>query len=170
MCIDFRGRLYATNLLSYTGDKNTRLEIKSTCALSSEYCVEYDATSSIIQTLAMISLSKPLLALSNLLNSPVKQDFWNYILNKIQKTLCVDKIKTILSSYFSTQKIKHFEIDLDFINSLNIYNRDIIKFTIMRMFYGSNVFTISKEYKKEFNLNNLSYKHIHLIIAFVHYE
>jgi hypothetical protein len=170
LCIDFRGRLYATNLLSYTGDKNTRLEIKSTCALSSEYCVEYDATSSIIQTLAMISLSKPLLALTNLLNSPDKQDFWNYILNMIQNTLCFDKIKTILSSYFLNQKIKQFEINIDFINSLNIYNRDIIKFTIMRMFYGSNVFTISKEYKKEFNLNNLSYKHIHLIIAFVHYE
>jgi hypothetical protein len=88
----------------------------------------------------------------------------------IQNTLCFDKIKTILSSYFLNQKIKQFEINIDFINSLNIYNRDIIKFTIMRMFYGSNVFTISKEYKKEFNLNNLSYKHIHLIIAFVHYE
>ena len=41
----------------------------------------------------------------------------------------------------------------------------MVKFTIMRILYGSNPFQISKDIKCEFNLGKLSYKHIVLIYA-----
>ena len=65
--MDFRGRIYATSVISPTSDKIMRNHLKF-LQTPSETTAEFDATASILQILAMISLNIDLLKITNLIH------------------------------------------------------------------------------------------------------
>jgi hypothetical protein len=110
-----------------------------------------------------------LLKLSNFITE-TKQDFWIYLLNLTNSINNVDKLNIIMYNYCTDHKIKMIIFDKTIFETFELFNRDIIKFTLMRIVYGSNAFTIAQNYKIEKNVEKITYKHIHIILAIFNIE
>jgi hypothetical protein len=164
----FRGRVYASGLISPTSDKVLRKYITPYGYTSNSKVIEMDATASVLQILATISCSIKLAKITNLMSEePINT--WSSMHNEIINT-DKDKQQEILNTYFSNNKnVKRFNID-DIYDTIDIIDRGIVKFTIMRILYGSNPYQISKDIKAEYDIPKLSYKHILLIYASFSYH
>lgn len=132
--VDFRGRIYVSNLISPTSTKHIRDKLIN----NSSTLKEFDAKASVLQVLGTITMSKKLLKLTGF-EGHEEIDAWSSILNDVLKC-----------------KELHNGIDI------SIISREMVKFTIMRTLYGSNSFTIASSFR--IDENRCSCKHINLIL------
>jgi hypothetical protein len=162
----FRGRIYASGLISPTSDKVLRRFLVPEVNDSNVDVIEMDASASVLQILATISCSSKLANITNLITDNV--DTWSHI-HKLIIGLSVEEIDEILSKYFSAGNTKIF-LASDVYDTINLIDRNIVKYTIMRILYGSNPYQISIDLKAEYSIANLSYKHITVIYAVFFYN
>lgn len=164
----FRGRVYASGLISPTSDKKLRRYLHPHNYKDDEEIIEMDASASVLQILATISCSIKLASISNILDEDI--DTWSHIQDLISR-LSIQEADSILINYFSHHKYKAFS-SLDIFDTIYLIDRNIVKYSIMRIIYGSNPYQISNDFRIEYSVNKLSYKHITLIYAtfFYHFK
>ena len=160
--ICFRGRIYTSGIISPTSDKLLRANLKPYNHNNDDIFINMDATASMLQILSVITCSVKLSELTNLTsNKPT--DTWSYMFDELIINKTKDELSKILEAY-TVNKDKTILID-DIYDTLNIIDRNIVKKTIMRVLYGSNPYQISNDFRSEYKIAKLSYKHITLIIA-----
>ena len=164
--ICFRGRVYASGLISPTSDKVLRKYLIPHDHSSDDEIIEMDASASVLQILATISCSNKLGKITNIFNEDI--DTWSHIQQLIIR-LSINEIDNILSHYFINNKAKVFPAK-DVFDTIYLIDRNIVKYTIMRILYGSNPYQISNDFRNEYSINNLSYKHIIIIYATFFYN
>lgn len=158
--ICFRGRIYASGLISPTSDKVLRSLISP--LFNCDKVIEMDASASVLQILSTISCSIKLGEICNIFDK--EYDTWSYIHNLIIN-LSLNDVDCILNEYFISNNNSKVFSGKDIFESINIIDRNIVKYTIMRILYGSNPYQISKDFRSEYSNKHLSYKHILLIYA-----
>ena len=159
--ICFRGRVYASGLISPTSDKVLRRYLIPYNHTNNDDIIEMDASASILQILATISCSTKLAKITNIFNDDV--DTWSHI-HQLIIELSISDIDIILNHYFINNSTKVFPAT-DVFDTIYLIDRNIVKYTIMRILYGSNPYQISTDFRNEYSINNLSYKHITIIYA-----
>ena len=164
--ICFRGRIYASGLISPTSDKVLRNYLVPDVHDFNDEIIEMDASASVLQILSTISCSSKLASISNLITDNV--DTWSHI-HKLIVRLSVEEIDLVLNHYFNASNTKVF-LASDVYDTINLIDRNIVKYTIMRILYGSNPYQISVDFRTEYSINNLSYKHITIIYAVFFYN
>lgn len=179
---DFRGRIYIPGALTPTNDKILRKFLKDE---NGNNMYEYDARASILQILSIFTFNTKLMEILGLYEDKYKvyknniKDPWSSIFDKlINNDFDKNYINELLNIYDYTTKNynkretpsvdKIYNIMKDNENEGYI-NRELCKYTIMRILYGSNPYTISKEYRKKLGYRikyrSLSYRHIHVILG-----
>jgi len=162
--IDFRGRLYMSGIISPTSDKILRKYISYNTNKGN--VIEMDATASILQILATITYSKNLSTITNLNNeNECRINTWNELLSTLILNKTVGEIRHILD----VNVILGITND-DILKSQTLITRNVLKYTIMRMLYGSNPYQIASDYRNEFHLKQLKTVHIKLIFELFKYE
>ena len=159
----FRGRIYTPGIISPTADKILRSNLKPYNTNEYDKFINLDATASMLQILSVITHSSKLAKITNLTsNRPT--DTWLELFKELILNKDKEELSYSLKQYYIDKKDTGINID-DIYKTVNVIDRNITKRTIMRILYGSNAYQISQDLKKEYKINNLSYKHITLIIA-----
>jgi hypothetical protein len=158
VAICFRGRFYINGLISPSGDKVFRSYIRQ----DDTETVQLDATASMLQILAVITSSERLARVTNLITEK-QVDTWSTF-HDVIKNSSDDELNTMIDLYYSKRKSDKFYIS-EIKSTIHILDRNIVKMSIMRILYGSNPFKISQDFRREYNLPKLSYKHITLVFA-----
>lgn len=169
MC--FRGRIYANGIISPTADKLLRQSLIAPNMDKS--LVEYDATASILQILAIITCSIKLMEIANILTDHPRNTwtelFELLFLNKdTNEPLTHPQLQEILNQN-RTKTNQPINIE-DIQHNIKRCDRHMIKFTILRLLYGSNPRTIAQDFKKDYGISWVSYKHMQLIILLFKYH
>lgn len=165
--LDFRGRVYIGESISPTSDNYIRHKLIS--GITHEPLVEYDATASILQILATITVSTELSDITNLTSKPPK-DPWLEIFDSLN----IDKsfVDIALKRYYKyvVKGADKKEFDTKSIeNFRDVITRKVVKMSLMTLISGSNPFAIAASFKGTDDFR-CTWKHATAVLAVFYYK